>query len=126
MGKCPFPYFLPIILDSTETSISPRETSSSQLNAEHWALVDVSELVTLWTPSRDERLYVGLMPLITAVPPVLEAPDLHWQVLIMAKEMKSPGESANDKARNMGVFLDGPLGILGNRDHKSEGLLGIV
>ena len=27
---------------------------------------------------------------------------------------------------NMGGFLDGPLGVLGNHDHKSEGLPGIV
>ena len=68
----------------------------------------------------------GLMPQITAVPTAPGAPDSHRQALSMARERKSFGENTNDKARNTGVFLDEPLGILGNSDHKSEGLLGIV
>lgn len=65
------------------------------------------------------------MPQITAVPIAPEAPDLH-QLLCSVREMKSSGENANCKTRNIGVFLDRPLGILGNCDHRSEGLPSIV
>lgn len=66
------------------------------------------------------------MPQITVVPTVPGAPDFHQQVLSRVREMKSSGENENDKAKNVGVFLDGSLGILENHNHKSEGLPSIV
>lgn len=66
------------------------------------------------------------MPQITAVPSAPGAFDLHQVVLGSIREMKSSGENANCKARNMDVFLDGSLGILENHDHRSQGLPSIV
>lgn len=108
---------------------------SPKLKPEHWKM----SVTLFWgTASQDvithphthtPHTYIynvqGLMPQITAVPSVPRALDLH-QVLYHVREMKSSGENANCKARNMGVFLDGPLGILENRDHRSQDLPSIV
>lgn len=53
-------------------------------------------------------------------PTAPRVPDFHPQVLSTITETKYPGEDADDKAGNMGVFLDGPLGVLGNHNRKSE------
>lgn len=49
-----------------------------------------------------------------------QAPDFQQQLWKTLKGTKSPWEGTDDKGGDTNVFLDGPLGVLGNLDRRSE------